>query len=410
MTTGNLSPVGPTLPAKRILSLDALRGFAILGILVANIQIFAMIKTAEFNPTAFGDLTGLNYVIAMLTQVLVNRKFYTLFTMLFGAGIVLMTQRIEERGGKPAKRHYLRMFWLFVIGSLNVYLIAPAEILAIYAVAGLAAYWCRKLSARKLLIYGLLCLFVPASNDITFQFRTRTPQGLEYQRQAWQPDQQRIDEELALYRGPWTDRVVHSVKNRRWFMGLYFYYWSLWSFLGRMLLGMALFKWGILTAAARRKTYLKLLCFGLGIGLAISIMGWVYNSLVGWSYKYSVILGYQFFDLGAIAQTPGYIAAFMLICMAGKLPRLTERLAAVGRMALTNFLMHAVICSFIFYGHGLGLSGRVERTGQILIVFAIWALQLWYSPLWLKRFRFGPAEWLWRSLTYWKRQPMRIQK
>jgi uncharacterized protein len=99
--------------------------------------------------------------------------------------------------------------------------------------------------------------------------------------------------------------------------------------------------------------------------------------------------------------------AIMLICQAGKLKNLTARFAAVGRMALTNYLMHGIICGFIFHGYGLGLVGKVERTGQILIVFAVWIFQLWYSPLWLKRFRFGPAEWLWRSLTYWKLQPLK---
>ena len=93
-----------------------------MGILLGNIQISAMISMAEFNPTVFGDLTGLNNLIAMLTHILVNRKFYTIFTMLFGAGIVLMSQSLKSRGDKPFKRHYPRMFWLFVIGSANHYL------------------------------------------------------------------------------------------------------------------------------------------------------------------------------------------------------------------------------------------------------------------------------------------------
>jgi uncharacterized protein len=181
----------------------------------------------------------------------------------------------------------------------------------------------------------------------------------------------------------------------------------MWHFLGRMLLGMAFFKWGLLTAKAREKTFRRLLLFGLGIGLAICVTGWIYNSLVEWSYKYSVLLGVQFNEWGGLFLAAGYIAAIMLICRAGLLQRLTTRLAAVGRMALTNYLMHGIIGSFLFHGHGFGLVGKVDRSGQILIVFAIWIFQLWYSPIWLKHFRFGPAEWLWRSLTYWKLQPMK---
>jgi len=399
--------VGPILPAKRIISLDALRGVAIMGVLAANIQIFSMIKAAEFNPTAFGDMTGINYVIAMLTHILVCRKFWTIFTMLFGAGIVLMTEKIESRGGNPAKRHYPRMIWLFVIGSAYVYIFAPAEILSYYAICGLFAYFCRKLSARKLLIYGLICLFLPSLLDISMQVRTRSPYGLEYQKQQWQPDQEHIEEELARYRGDWGDQIAYRVKTRRWFITPGFYYWNMWSFLGRMLLGMAFFKWGLLTAKARKKIFRRLLLFGLGIGLAICVSGWIFNSLVKWSYKYSVLLGTQFNTWGGLFLAVGYIAAVMLICMSGKLKRLTTRLAAVGRMALTNFLMHGIIGTFIFHGFGLGLVGKVDRYGQILIVFAIWIFQLWYSPIWLKYFRFGPAEWLWRSLTYWKLQPMK---
>jgi len=408
-STSKEKPVfnGPTLPAQRIISLDALRGFAIMGILLANIQIFSMIPVAEFNPTAFGDLTGINYVIGMLTNILVCRKFWTIFTMLFGAGIVLMSERIEARGLKPAVRHYPRMFWLFVIGSLNFYLFSAAEILSSYAITGLFAYFCRKLPAKKLLIYGLICLCLPSILDMTFQVAARSPQGLEIQKQHWQPNQEEIDEITSRYRGPWIDFVIYKVKNRRWFLSPWFYYWSMWTYLGRMLLGMALFKFGFLTAAAGWKRYRKWLIFGLGAGLTICIGGWIFNSAIDWNYFYATMSGIQFNEWGSLALAVGYICAVMLVCTAGKLKFLTRGLAAVGRMALTNFIMHSVLCLFIFFGNGLALNGKVERYGQVLIVFAIWAFQFWYSTWWLKRFRFGPAEWLWRSLTYWKLQPMK---
>ena len=399
--------VGPVLPGKRIISLDVLRGVAILGILAANIQISSMISVAEFNPTAYGDMTGLNYVVAMLTNILVCRKFWTIFTMLFGAGIVMMSENILSKGGKPAIRHYPRMVWLFVIAAFHSYLFGAGGILPYYAIVGLFAYFCRKLSARKLLIYGLLCLCLPSLLDMSFQFTARSPQGLENQKQYWQPDREHVEKKIALARGDWGKQIAKRIEDHRLFITAGFYYWSMWTFLGRMLLGMAFFKWGLLTAKVRRKTYWKFLICGLGIGLLICISGWVYNSLINWNYKYSGLSGAQFNDWGGLFLASGYIAVIMLICRAGKLKNLTNRLAAVGRMALTNYLLQGVICGFIFYGYGFGLVGKVERTGQILIVFAIWIFQLWYSPLWLKRFRFGPAEWLWRSLTYWKLQPMK---
>ncbi len=399
--------LGPTLPSKRIQALDVLRGVAIMGILVANIQIFAMIKIAEFNPSAYGDMTGLNYIIAMLGNILVSRKFMTIFTMLFGAGVILMTERLEAKGEKPAKRHFPRMFWLFVIGSLNTYIFSPGEVLSFYAVCGLVLFFCRKLSAKKLLIYGLICLCLPTILDLSFQVRARSPQGLAAQEAAWKPGVDRVKEEIDLYTGPWLKQIEYRLKTRQWFLSYYFYAWGMWSFLGRMLLGMALFKWGILTAKAATKTYKKLLYFGLGIGLLTCIAGWLYNESIDWYFFKSQLTGGQFNEWGGPILALGIISAVMLICRAGKLKRLTNGLAAVGRMALTNFLMHAVFCFFIFHYPGLALKGNISRSGQILIVFAIWIVQFYYSSWWLKHFRFGPAEWLWRSLTYWKRQPMR---
>lgn len=401
---------GPTLPSKRIIALDALRGLAIMGILFGNIQISSMIEIAEFNPAAFGDLNGINYLIAMLTHILVNRKFYTIFTMLFGAGIVLMADRIESRNQKPFKRHYPRMFWLFIIGSMNHYLFTRGEILAYYALCGLVAFLCRKLSPRKLLIYGLLMLFLVTAFDGIYQATIgyRSEENLKtIEEYFWKPNQEMIDAEIARTRAPWISQIKHRIKSRRWFLRADFYYLTLFSFLGRMLLGMALFKWGILTARAGKKTYQKILFYAGMSGLIISILSWVLNSVYKWDIKYSLCLGYQVTVWGGILLASGYIAGLMLICQAGRLKRFINGLASVGRMALTNYLMQGIICFFIFSRPGLGLCGRVERSGQFLIVLAILIFQYGYSGLWLKRFRFGPAEWLWRTLTYWKIQPLR---
>jgi uncharacterized protein len=381
-----------------------------MGILFANIQISSMIKIAEFNPSAFGDLTGVNYLVAMLTHILVNRKFYTIFTMLFGAGIVLMTERIESRNKKPWVRHYPRMFWLFVIGSVNTYLFTRGEILAYYALGGLAAYLCRRLSPKKLLVYGLLMLGLTTTFDGIYQytFSYRSEENIKMlEAYYWKPNQEIVDEEVARTRQPWVQQIKHRFKNRQWFLRADFYYWTLFEFLGRMLLGMALFKWGILTARAGRKTYRKILLYAGGAGLAISIVSWILNSAFNWDIRYSLILGMSITAWGGLLLALGYISGFMLICQSGLMKRFINGLASVGRMALTNYLMQGIICFFIFYRPGLGLCGKVDRWGQFLIVLGILALQYLYSGPWLKHFRFGPFEWLWRSLTYFKIQPMK---
>ncbi len=174
-----------------------------------------------------------------------------------------------------------------------------------------------------------------------------------------------------------------------------------------MLLGMALFKWGVLTAERSGRFYRISALVGFCIGMPVVILGIVRNFAEGWSFDFSMFKGVQFNYWGSILVSLAYISIIMLISKSSKWNKFTFPFAAVGRMALTNYLMHTLVLTTIFYGHGLGLFGKVERKEQILFIVGLWTIQLIGSPLWLRHFRFGPAEWLWRSLTYWKIQPMR---
>ncbi len=180
-----------------------------------------------------------------------------------------------------------------------------------------------------------------------------------------------------------------------------------WRALGLMLVGMALLKWGVLSAERSTRFYTRLAVLGLGLGLPVVAYGIVRNFAAEWSIGYSFFLGSQFNYWGSIGVSLGYIALIMLVSQSSRFKGITRRLAAVGRMAFSNYLLQTVICTTLMYGHGFGLFGRVERWQQALIVIVIWIIQLAVSPVWLRHFRFGPAEWLWRTLTYWKPQPMR---
>jgi uncharacterized protein len=173
-----------------------------------------------------------------------------------------------------------------------------------------------------------------------------------------------------------------------------------------MLIGMALFKLSILSAKASATFYLSLVVLALVVGLPMIAYGVSWNFENGWS-AVSMFYGSQFNYWGSLLVSLGWMSTVLLICQRGRLIGLTRRLAAVGRMALTNYLLQTLICGLVFYGHGLGLFGQVERTGQLIVVLAIWILQLAASPVWLRNFRFGPAEWLWRVLTYWRYEPFR---
>jgi uncharacterized protein len=181
-----------------------------------------------------------------------------------------------------------------------------------------------------------------------------------------------------------------------------------WRVCGLMLIGMALFKTGVLSAARSSRLYAGMVAIGYGVGLPLVIAGGAKNFAAGWDFDYSMFYGTQWNYWGSIFVAAGHVGVVMLVCKSGMFGGLKRLLAAFGRMALTNYLMQTVICTTIFYGHGFGLFGSVERWQQILFVVAIWIVQLIYSPLWLRKYRFGPAEWVWRSLTYGRRQPMRM--
>ena len=174
-----------------------------------------------------------------------------------------------------------------------------------------------------------------------------------------------------------------------------------------MLVGMALFKWGVLTAQRSNKFYLHSMIVGFVIGFPVVTYGVIENFAADWAMEFSMFLGWQYNYWGSLFVSLGYISLVMLLCKIDQLHKLTKPLAAVGRLALTNYLLQTLICTTIFYGHGFGLFGKLERTGQILILIGVWIFQLIFSSLWLRYFRFGPAEWLWRSLTYLKIQSIR---
>ena len=174
-----------------------------------------------------------------------------------------------------------------------------------------------------------------------------------------------------------------------------------------MLVGMGLYKVGVFHAALPSRTYRKMIFWALILGLPLSSLGVWYHHATGWSLERGFFGGMQFNYWGSLFTMMGWVGVVMLFCRRWAGGRLHGALAATGQMALTTYLMQTLICTTVFYGHGFGLFGSVERAGQILIVFAVWTVELLWSPWWLARFRFGPFEWLWRSLTYMKLQPIR---
>ncbi|MCP4902707.1 MAG: DUF418 domain-containing protein [bacterium] len=404
-----LSTNTPTRHTDRIESLDILRGFAVLGILVMNIQSFSMISAAYLNPTAYGDLTGLNRLVWVFSHLLTDMKFMALFSMMFGAGIFLMTSRTEAKGRSAAGFHYRRTFWLLTFGLLHAHLLWYGDILYTYAICALLIYFFRKLSPKTLIIIGILLLAIPSAmyGFIGFSMPHIPPEGKAQMMLSWNPDAETVEHELEAMRSGWTDQMSHRSPEALAMQTFIFLILLGWRAGGQMLIGMALFKLGVLSAKRSKKFYSLMMVFGFGAGLPIVAYGIMRNFAAEWSVEYSMFLGFQYNYWGSVAVALGYIGLVMLICLSAPRLRFLKTLASVGRMALTAYLLQTIICTAIFYGHGFGLFGSVDRISQIAVVLMVWVLLLVLCPLWLRHFRFGPFEWLWRTLTYMKVQPLR---
>jgi len=400
-------PVGEK---ERIVSIDVLRGFALLGILPMNIQYFSMISAAYWNPTAYGNLTGASYWVWLLCHVLADEKFMTIFSMLFGAGIFLMTSRIEAAGKPSAGLHYRRMGWLIAFGLAHAYLLWSGDILVTYGMCGLVVYLLRKLRPRTLLITGLVAISVAPAVLTVYGLQSQhwSPQQVQIATEGlWKPTPAEAAQEIKAYQGTWREQMQFRAPESVQMETIFFTFFTFWRVSGLMLVGIALFKLGFFSARLRAAEYWTMIFVAACAGIPAVLYGTHRDFANGWDFRYSFFYGAQFNYWASILVSLGWVGAMMLASKFAALLPLTRRLAAVGRMAFTNYLMHTVICTTIFYGHGFGLFGKVERIWQFAIVVAIWVFQLALSPVWLKSFLFGPLEWLWRSLTYWQWEPFR---
>ena len=422
----------PVTASERIASLDMLRGVAILGVLVMNIYAFAMPLSAYANPLRMGGSDPYNLGVWFFTHILFDQKFISIFAMMFGAGLVLMTNRAEAKGARPAPIYYRRQFWLVIIGALHGYLIWFGDILFVYALIGMLAYLFRRRSARTLIIVA--CLLLPVNLLVTYgisvhmsdlksqaeelQAAETAGETLSDEQQeivaAWEesrvfmaPTPEDAQEDLAVYSQGYTEILAHRIPQvaMMQFAGILVY--GIWRVGGLMLIGMALMKLGVLTGERSPQYYRRLLVVGYVLGLPLTIYSAVDLYAHEFDGLYIMRAGMIWNYVGSLLVALGHIGLVMLIAGSGMMRRLMRGFAAVGRMALTNYLLHSVILTTVFYGYGFGLYGELSRLWQMACVVAVIAFQLLASRWWLQRYRFGPVEWLWRSVTYWERQPMR---
>ena len=402
---------GPTPRAERIEGLDLLRGFAVLGILAMNIQSFAMVDPTYFNPTVSGDPTGVNLAVWLVSHVVADMKFITIFSMLFGAGIVLLCMRAERRGEPPARLLRRRTVWLLVFGLAHAYLLWTGDILVWYSFSGTLAYLFWRLRPGWLVAWGLFFLAVGTGLYLFFQWSLPywPPEAVANNRMWWDPPPEVVAARLDAYRGGWLEQMKERVPGALALQTFVYLIFGLWRTLGPMLLGMAFLKWGIVSGQRSKRFYMTMAVAGFACGLPLVVSGLLWNFSHRWAWASSMYAGSLFNYWGSLFIASAYIALVMLVWQAGRLKGAQRLLAPVGRMAFTSYIMQTIVCTTIFYGHGFGLYGFTPRWGQALVVAGVWGFIIVVANWWLARYRFGPIEWLWRSLTYRRRQPMRLE-
>jgi uncharacterized protein len=381
-------PVGET---ERYRHLDVLRGLSLFGVLLVNLLTLFRVSLFQHMLEFHTDPGRANHLVDLLVAALVEFKAFTLFSFLFGVGTAIQAERSAARG-LPVTGFLLRRFLvLLAIGLCHMFLIWNGDILLLYAVCGLLMVPTLGLPARTLAIFGIAAILLPGF----------VPLGVGFPgAQAWRAQAaaaMRVyghGSYLAILAFRWTET---------WRMILPLVWSVLPRTAGLMWLGAAAWRGGLLRRPEQHRGLLWAVLVGGGvIGGATSFLHVLAKSSGGSSPLLSELQDM----VSTIPLAFAYAAGLLLWMQPPRALRLTAPFGAAGQMALTNYLTQSIVLGFVFYGYGLGLFGRIGPAAGVGMAVAFYGAQLAFSLVWLRRYRFGPVEWLWRSLTYGRRQPM----
>lgn len=370
---------GPVRETARITSLDLIRGVAVLGILLMNAVSFKLDDAAYFNLSADGSNNWLDWAAGVFGEIFVDQKFMGLFSLLFGASMILFIDRAAARGARAVLLNMWRNALLLLIGILHL-AVWDGDVLTVYAVSSVFLLALRRLPNRWLIAIGAALFALSAALALLSQYIA--------------------DSANASIAGLWTPGEIDDQSGLALVVLSGFFLRAL----GAILIGAGLYRTGFMSGAMSASAYRKTALIGLAVGLPLAALGVVATALNGYSREVAFI-GQIPNTLGTMPAALGYMS-LIILWDARADAWLKRRLRAVGRMALTNYLtqtLFGVIALTIL----LGDNDSVGRAALLLFVFAVWALQLWWSQAWLGRFLFGPAEWLWRVATYRRGQPLR---
>ena len=377
----------PLPETARITSLDLIRGVAVLGILLMNAVSFRYGLAPYLNLSAGGSETWLDWAIGISAEIFIDQKFMALFSLLFGAGILLFIERAERREGRPVLLNLWRNTLLLGIGVLHG-LLWDGDVLIAYAISAVFLIALRKLPAKGLIVIGAVVFLLSIPNALLMQYIADTT-------------------DVSLV-GLWESLGGKERASTEGLAGAMFGLTLLSYFfrgLGLILLGAGLYRLGFMNGRMSPRTYWLTAAVGLSIGLPLAAIGVIVTGLSDYSRDVAFI-GQVPNTIGTIPAALGLMSLIILWNQSdGMGARLKRRLLAAGRMALTNYLSQTVLGVLLLTVLLGGVD--VNRSGILLFCLAVWVLQLWWSQAWLERFQFGPAEWLWRVATYRRGQPLR---
>jgi uncharacterized protein len=397
--------------ANRILTLDVIRGFAVCGILAMNVVSMGEPGYAYVDPYYYGGAHGADLAAWAIAYVLADGKMRALFTMLFGASLLLITDAAEDRSPGPARTYYARTFWLFVFGMLHAWFVWYGDILVDYAVAGAIAFFARKWPPSAL-AFAALCLIGAslihsgvAYHDMqVLKALVNGPHPPADAIREWSkvlaqtaPTAAIVGNELRLYHGGFADafaaRAPMTAMYQFQFLPL-----NMLETLGFMLGGMFFYRLDFWQGGWSKRAYLWVIASG---ALTIPLYVPLTRTIVAHRFDPAFL---PLADLLTLTMRPflalAYASALILAVRAGIVPWLIARFAAAGRMAFSNYLGTSLIMTTIFYGYGFGLFGELHRAQLYILVLGQWLLMLGWSQPWLRHFRYGPFEYVWRSLSH----------
>lgn len=410
--------VAPVQQADRIQIVDILRGFALFGILLVNMALFSQPFQSILFP-ADPAMPWYDWAATWLIHFLAEGKFYAMFSMLFGLGMILLMERIEARGRRFVPFYMRRLLALLLIGIVHAFLIWPGDILIIYALLGFPLLLFRKARPRTLLIWTVILIAVPllfmATATGLVALGGMTSEGAEMIEQSFAATKAGYAADVARGDAVYASGNFLEITAQRAYdyssMGLISFFVLGFNILAMFLVGAWFGKRRIFADLDAHRPFLrKLLVWGLTVGLlGNAIYATLIMDIPRYDASLELLMATVAQGIGAPLLMLGYVAAIALLALRPAWGRRLAVLAPVGQMALTNYLLESILATTIFYGYGLGLFGQVGAAWGIVLTVAIYLLLIPFSHWWMKRFRYGPAEWLWRSLTYWKLQPMRRQ-